>query len=453
MRETIHHQTHLVPAIIEHAHAEELRRISGLLDQMPFAAEFVHADLVHPKTKRLGRKGMPAEQVLRAMLVKQMNSFSYEQLAFHLADSSCYRWFCRMGIGDRPPKKSTLQKSIKRVRAETWAAINDMVIRSAIAAGVETGDRIRTDCTAIESNVHDPTDSTLLWDSVRVLARGMETAREEFGMSFNDRRRRAKRRMVAILTAKRMERRIPLYRDLLKVTVETVEQAKRIAERLDGVKATDMMQMLRATAIAAELRHYGDLASRVIDQTTRRVVGGESVPASDKIVSIFEPHTDIIVKDNRGAVYGHKVCLTTGASGLVTAVVVEKGNPADVTLATKMIESHCALFGKPPRQVSFDGGFASRKNLAEIKALGVKDVGFSKPCGMRITEMVKSISVFRQLRHFRAGIEAGISFLKRSFGLDRCTWSGFASFRAYVGGSVLTCNLLILARHLTAAPA
>lgn len=209
MRERIHHQARLVPAIIQHEHAEELKRISGLLDQMPLAAEFVHADLVHPKTKRLGRKGMPAEQILRAMLVKQMNGFSYDQLAFHLADSSCYRWFCRMGIGDRPPKKSTLQKNIKRVRAETWAAINDMVIRNAIAAGVEIGDRIRTDCTAIESDVHDPTDSTLLWDSVRVLAREMETAREEFGISFNDRRRRAKRRMVAILTAKRMEGKNP----------------------------------------------------------------------------------------------------------------------------------------------------------------------------------------------------------------------------------------------------
>jgi IS5 family transposase len=279
----------------------------------------------------------------------------------------------------------------------------------------------------------------------------MGKARDEFGLAFKNRSRRAKRRMVAILGAKRMERRIPLYCDLLKVTDETVEQAKRCAERLDKTKVADVPQSLRASAIASEIRHFIDLAERVIEQTKRRVLDNESVPASDKILSIFEPHTDVIVKDHREPIYGHKICLTTGASGLVTAVVVEKGNPADVTLATKMIESHVALFGKPPNQASFDGGFASRKNLTDIKALGVKDVAFSKPCGMRITEMVKSTWVFRQLRHFRSGIESGISFLKRTFGLARCTWNGFASFRAYVAGSVLSCNLLIFARHVIAA--
>lgn len=451
MRETVHQQAPLVPAIINHSHADELKRISEVLDQLPQAAQLVHADLVHPKTKRLGRKGMPAEQVLRAMLIKQMNGFSYEELAFHLADSNVYRWFCRLGIGDKPPKKSTLQKSIKRIRAETWEAINAMVVQRAAELGIERGDKTRTDCTAVESDIHHPTDSTLLWDCVRVLVRLMTTAQDEFGIAFNDHSRRAKRRMVAILTAKRFERRIPLYRDLLKVTAKTVEQAKVNAERLDKVEVIDMMQMVKASAIAEQLRHYVDLAQRVLDQTRRRVLDGESVPASDKIVSIFEPHTDIIVKDNRGPIYGHKVCLTAGASGIVTDVVVEKGNPADVTLATKMVERHRALFGKAPRQVSFDGGFASRANLSAIKAMGVKDVAFSKPCGMAITDMVKSTWVFRQLRRFRSGIESCISFLKRGFGLARCAWNGFASFRAYVVGSVLACNLLIVARHLIAA--
>lgn len=451
MRERIHQQAQLVPAIIHHEHAEELKRMSELLDLLPEATGHVHANLVHPRTKRLGRKGMPAEQVLRAMIIKQMNGFSYEQLSFHLADSNCYRWFCRLGIGTKAPKKSTLQKSIKRVRAETWEAINRMLVRHAVKLGVERGDKVRTDCTAVESDIHRPTDSTLLWDCVRVLARLMSAARDDFGIAFNDHSRRAKRRMVAILGAKRFERRIPLYRDLLKVTVKTVEQARRSAELLDHVKTSDLMQMMRAPAMASELRHYAEIAQRVIAQTERRVVNGESVPASDKIVSIFEPHTDIIVKDHREPVYGHKICLTTGASGLVTDVVIETGNPADVKLATKMVERHRALFGKPPRQVSFDGGFASRANLIEIKTLGVKDVAFTKSCGMRITEMVKSTWVYRQLRHFRSGIEGGISFLKRVFGLARCTWSGFASFRAYVTGSVLACNLLIVARHLIGA--
>jgi IS5 family transposase len=293
----------------------------------------------------------------------------------------------------------------------------------------------------------------LLWDSVRVLARLMSAARDEFCISFKDRSRRAKRRMVGIMNAKSNTARTPLYRDLLKVADETVEQAQRTAERLDKVEVTDTAQMLHTAAIATELRHYVELAHRVIDQTRRRVLEGEKVPAAEKIFSIFEPHTDIIIKDKREPIYGHKICLTTGASGLVTNVVVEQGNPADVTLASKMVTRHIDLFGKAPRQIVFDGGFASRANLESLKELGVKDVAFSKPCGMSVTEMVKSTWVFRQLRRFRAGVEGGISFLKRSFGLDRCTWSGFASFRAYVQGSVLSCNLLILARRLLPAPA
>ena len=129
-------------------------------------------------------------------------------------------------------------------------------------------------------------------------------------------------------------------------------------------------------------------------------------------------------------------------------VVVEKGNPADSTLARKTVERVARVLGKLPRQVTFDGGFSSKANVQDIKTLGVEDVVFSKHVGLDISDMAKSKWVFRKLRNFRAGIEAGISFLKRTFRLDRCHWSGFDSFAAYVWGSVLSCNLLVVARHL-----
>ena len=159
---------------------------------------------------------------------------------------------------------------------------------------------------------------------------------------------------------------------------------------------------------------------------------------------------------NQGApwdetLYGHKICLTGGVSGLVTDAVVEQGNPADSTLAVKMIEHQRDLHGKVPRQACFDGGFASRTNRAAIKELGVKDVAFHKRCRVEIQDMVKSTWVYRQLRAFRAGVEGVISFLKRSFGLDRCAWRGLESFKAYVQASVLACNLLTVARHALAA--
>lgn len=192
------------------------------------------------------------------------------------------------------------------------------------------------------------------------------------------------------------------------------------------------------------------MAERVISQTRRRVVQGESVPAKEKVVSIFEPHVDIIIKDRRETLYGHKICLTAGASGIVTDLVVHEGNPADSTLALDMVRRQTELYGCPPRQVSFDGGFASRANLEAIKALRVRDVAFSKGRGLGVTEMVKSTWVYRKLRNFRAGVEGVISFLKRAFGLDRCTWRSFDSFKAYTWASVLAANLLVAARHTLA---
>jgi IS5 family transposase len=157
---------------------------------------------------------------------------------------------------------------------------------------------------------------------------------------------------------------------------------------------------------------------RVVDQTERRVLRGEQVPAQEKVVSIFEPHTDIIIKKKRETEFGHKLCLTTGASSLVLDCVIEDGNPADSTLAVGMVERQRDIYGKVPRQVAFDGGFASRANLDAIKAMDVKDVMFSKGRGLAVTEMVKSTWVFKRLWRFRAGVEGCISFLKRCFGLD-----------------------------------
>jgi IS5 family transposase len=232
------------------------------------------------------------------------------------------------------------------------------------------------------------------------------------------------------------------------VTDKTVKSAERVAGELDRVEPVELVDLLRAGVLAQQLRHYIGLAKRVISQTNRRVLNGESVPATEKLVSIFEPHADIIVKDRRETLYGHKISLTAGASGLVTDVVIEDGNPGDVTLAVRMIERQKELYGRAPRQVSFDGAFASRSNLVELKGLGVEDVAFSKGRGLEVAEMVKSSWVYKRLRDFRAGVEGTISFLKRVFGWGCCTWSGLPSFKSYVCGSVLACNLLLVARHL-----
>jgi IS5 family transposase len=419
--------------------------MSEILDGLPEILDLVHRDIVDAGGKpNVGRDGMTAEQVLRAMLIKQQYDLSYEDLAFHLADSFSFRAFCRIGSGMKAPVDTTLQRNIKCIRAETWESISRLLVQHGQKKKIETGKMTRTDCTVVETNIHKPTDSSLLWDSVRVLARLMTEAQEAFGVTFVDHSRRAKKRALGILNAKNEQERVPLYRDLVKVTELTRAQAARVAEQiLSGAGSA-----LVACLLHAEFLNYLKLSAQVVDQTTRRVLNKESVPVAEKIVSIFEPHTDIIIKNRRETLFGHKICLTTGTSGLVLDCVVEDGNPADSTLAHRMIKQVTSLFGKAPRQVTFDGGFSSKDNVEQIKKLGVNDVAFSKHVGLTVTEMVKSEWVMKKLRNFRAGVEGGISFLKRCFGLDRCTWRTLDGFKSYVHASVVACNLLVLARRL-----
>jgi transposase, IS5 family len=451
MRRKLHEQLGLVTTTTDHLWARELEVMSRVLDEMPDTVQLVFGDLRDaggdPNT---GRDAMTAEQVLRSMLIKQRHGLSYEELAFQVADSNAVRAFCRIPLSARPPKKSTLQRNIKRVKASTWEKVNQRLVAYAQDKKIETGRKTRTDCTVVETHIHEPSDSSLLWDCVRVLCRLMAQAREGFGIAFSSRRRRAKRRAMGILNAKSKEQRAVLYRDLLKVTRETMAQATQVIEQLGDVKLGDVSQMLMAMAIEQGIKDVLELAPRVVSQTERRVLGGEAVAATDKIVSIFEPHTDIIVKDRRETLYGHKVCLTSGASGMVLDLVVQRGNPADSTLARSMVARVASVLGKTPKQVSFDGGFSSKANVHAIKEMGVQDVVFSKHVGLEVADMAKSKWVFRKLRNFRAGIEGVISFLKRTFRLGRCNWSGLESFEAYAWGSVLACNLLVVARHLLA---
>lgn len=448
MRESIRQQLRLVEPAVEHEHARELYEIRGLLDAHPEMADLVHADLVRGlKNPHTGRRGkLSAEQVLMTLFIKQMNDFSYEVLAYHLADSRTYRAVCGFGIGDKSPSDKTLQRDIKKIRAYTLEAINRILMVSAAAKGIEKGRKVRVDCTVVDANIHHPTDSSLLWDCVRVLSRAMQRAKEISAVAVSNHSRRAKKRALGILNARTKKQRRSLYRDLLKVTTKTINDAERVQAEL---KSRPVTNLFKAIAIDAELAHYVELARRVIAQTQRRVLHGEALAPQDKIVSIFEPHTDIIIKDRREVLYGHKVTLTGGASGLLTDFVVEQGNPADVTLAERMIARQQEIFGRVPRQAAFDGGFASKNNLAAIKELGVSDVAFAKKRGLAISEMAKSTWVYKKLRNFRAGIEGMISFLKRCFAMGRCTWRGFASFKAYAWSSVLTANFLLVARRLT----
>ena len=448
MRRSVRDQLPLVPAPFDHDHARELAAVRAILDAHPEFARWVQADLLSGGVAAdRGRNGMSGEQVLRALVIKQANGFSYEQLAFHLADSQSYRAFCLIGFTETPPKKSTLQRNIKRVRSETLERVNRALVRYAQDQGIEDGKRLRSDSTVIKSAIHEPTDSRLLVDCVRVLTRHLCEARTYVALAYINHHRRAKRRQLAIQNAAKAEQRVPLYRDLVKVTENTVEAARLAVEKLEEHYPAEAFQQPDLGALREALNVFIVLAEKVLDQTRRRVFEGESVPAPQKIVSIFEPHTDIIRKDRRDTLYGHKVFLTAGASGLIVDCVVERGNPRDSDNAVPLAKRAAKVLGHAPEQICFDGGFSARANVGEIKSLGIRDVVFSKAPGIAIKEMIKRTWLYRRLRHFRAGIEGIISFLKRTFGWDRCAWRSYGSFRAYTWGSVIAANLVMLARH------
>jgi IS5 family transposase len=442
MRKRLNRQLPLFPTFFDHPHASELASMSATLDAVPEAIDRVAGDLlaggVDPEN---GRTGMTPDQVLRALMVKQMRGFSYEQLAFHLADSRCYRAFCRIGDLEEAPRRSTLQENIKKVTAPTLERINQLLVRHAKEEGVEDGRKVRVDSTVVESNIHDPSDSSLLFDVVTTLTRLLRDATAVFPIGLTDHTRRAKRRARKILSAKRMKARLPLYDDLLKVTKKTIGYAKRAVQRLLSVASKRSLALVRA------FDHFIQLGEKVMDQTRRRVFEGEKVPAQDKVVSIFEPHADIIIKSFQEVYFGHKVCLAAGRSSMVLDCVIEDGNPADVTLAERMIRRQEQLYGRSPRQAAFDGAFFSKANLDALKDMGVKDVAFSKYRDVSVEDMAKSTWVYKALWRFRAGVEGCISFLKRCFGLGRCTWRGLCSFKSYVWSSVVAYNLLTLARR------
>ena len=431
------------PQALDHPVADELEWASAWLDEHPELLDEVAADLAGKASTRRGRHGLTRETILRCAVLLHLRGESYRGLAFTLQDSLSAQRFARLDPARPPPGKSVLQATVGSVGAATWEAINRRLLEVARAERIETGEAVRVDSTVTETHILEPSDSRLLVDGVRVLTRLLRAARGELGavaVDFHDHRRAAKRRALEAGSQRGAARRARTYRKLLRLAGRTVGYVEAALPAV-AAAGTPWSRSWVGSATA-----YLDLLGRVAEQTERRVFGGETVPACEKVVSLFEPHTDIIVKGGRGTHYGHKVNLATGRTGLVLDVVVEDGNPADSARCLPMLERHVEQYGAPPSRAAFDGGYASRENLKEAKALGIEHVVFHKKRGLKAEDMTRSPWLYGQLKRFRAGVEAGISYLKRCFGLDRCLWRGLPRFKAYVQSAVFAHNLIRLAR-------
>jgi IS5 family transposase len=420
----------------------QLKAMDRVIRENPALLKAVHADLTK-EVSVTGRHGISAERVLRTAIVKQLKNYSYRGLREQIHGSIPLRWFTRF-YSDEIPHYTALQKAIKSIREATWSTINDLLVHYARVKKVEKGTMLRMDTTVVETNISYPVDARLLWDSIRVLTRCMETFLQvmpELTFNFAKRTRRSKKLCYAIVMVKGPHahtRRKKLYRELLKVAREVVTMARACREQL--LKGTHP----NALACHASLEHYLALACKVIDQCERRVLKGETVPVAEKIVSLFEDHTDIIKrgKSHSPTEFGHKVLVVTGKSGLITQYEIFRGNPGDSGMLSPVLSTHHTQYGKAPLSLSGDRRFFSAANERMAYGSGVQKVCISKP-GYRSTSRkeLEREPWFKKLKRFRAGIEGIISTLMRSFGLRRCLWKGWESFRSYVGLGIVTFNL------------
>lgn len=391
-------------------------------------------------------RSLSIESILRCLLLKQILRVSYRKLAFHLSDSPTYRTFARLRW-DETPGKSVLQHTVRQISAETLDQINQQLMLHWLEENTLSLDSLRIDTTVVESNIADPLDSQMLNDGVRVLSRMMSKSLIHTGIKlrFTDQRKKSKSLSFQIFHAKEAEK-DALYPKLLACVSVTLKQLdKSITKiRLETTKPE------KAQLWIEQAEHYRSLLLQVIDQTQRRVFNHETVPASEKLLSLFEPHTDIIVKTNRDVQYGHKVNLATQSEGFVSYLHIENGNPSDKSLFLPVLDACKKDYGILPMETLADGGYASTANVEQGREKGVTRTVFNKRCGLGYHQMGVKKKTFDKLRDFRAGVEGNISELKRALGMDKARWKGYDGFAAYVWSSVLSYNRVRMIRFSSA---
>jgi transposase, IS5 family len=449
----------LVPAL-SYSLEPTLARLDLLLDDDLLFQE-VKADLARrfPRTLIDGRPSTPVEVILRLLVIKHLHGWSYAQTERWVNDSLVLRQFCRVYL--RPvPDDTTLIRWARVIQPATFQRLLDHVVGLARSLKVTRGRKLRVDGTVVETNIHHPTDSTLLQDGVRVLSRALRRAKgllrgaADLGRDlFRDRRLSIKRQVYRItkMTRQGGERAEQMmragYRKLLAAASAVVNQAGQVSLALQGEASGASVKL------AAQLDHFSELTRSVISQATRRVCDGEHVPAREKVVSLFEPHTAIIRKGRIGyeTEFGRGVWLDEVEGGIISRFRVLAGHPAESGQVPPSLEHHREVFGKPPVLLTADRGAYSGPNEEYAKSQGVRRVVLPKP-GAKSKERVayEKQAWFRRGRRWRSGIEGRISLLKRRYRLNRCLNHGEEGMERWVGWGVIAHNLWIIAQATAA---
>jgi IS5 family transposase len=413
-----------------------------------------------PQAAWNGRKSTPVVVTLRGGVVRRLMDWSYRTQEREVKGNVVWRWFCRID-GHDVPDYTTWRDREALLRPATLKRLNDRVVHIAQEKRVTRGRKLRVDSTVIETDIHYPTDSRLLCDSVVVLGRLLSRARDlcrprsaSAKRVFRNSRRRAKRltyrishRLRSRNGQKKPEKLAePLYRQLVKLTRTTVEHADMVAVQLRHSGTPS------ALVLAESLHHYTELVTRVIGQTVRRVFEHENVPADEKLVSLFETHTAIIRRGKPApheTEFGRKVWFSEVDGGIISEYRLLKGNPPDEQHFKSSLKLHLKLFGHPPDLATGDRGVSSVDNEQAARRVGVEKTALPKRGTKDAERQAYEAQLwFKAALRFRAGIEGRISGLKRARGLDRCRNKGEPGMERWLGWGVIANNLAVIAQKL-----
>lgn len=420
----------------------EFGLIDTLLELNPNLIKLVEEDLDffgEEKENNFGRKDTPTiEQIMRAAIYKEMKGLDYRQLEYHQSDSRICSTFIKLDQR-KPYSFQVFQKYISRIKATTLQKLLVEIIKIGIKEGYEDISKLTQDSTVVETNIHYPTNNSLVWDCIKESHRLLRQLKDEMTtLDFRDYIKTAKQVYYKINNTKgpkSEDKRAELFRKQLITFTKTINQVSNAIKKKSG--------NLKAIAIQIMLEERLPLLTQVFAMTYKREILKEAVPNDEKIFSIYEKHTDIIVKGGREVLFGHKINLATGKSNLILDCQVLRGNPADTNLYQPTVDRVIDNYGIVPHSSVTDGGFASKANLEHSQGKGIVNIVFNKVVGS-LKSLATSLNMQTRLKKWRSSIEAVISNFKRGFNIAVCNWKGFEHFESKVLWSVLGYNFRVL---------
>jgi IS5 family transposase len=430
-------------------YCEKYRALDTILSDNPVLLDLAHADFVlRLSESEDGREGRyTSEELLRGVVVMFVEADSYRDSVVRIETSEFLRNFLKLGFYKPMPSFSFMCKAFSAVSEATWQAMNGVLGQYARKEEKITGERLRVDTTAYESNIHYPTDSSLLWDSYRVLARQLkELQRSHPELHLNHRYHTKKIKKLAQSISRNAGSKSGSKQRAVKGWYQTLlERVRRIVEIGKEVLVLPISSLLDTFT----LDHFVPLVERVIDQADRRIFQGEVVPADEKLYSIFEEHVELLIRGKAGkrVEFGHMVAVAQTGEKFISYFESLPHREADTTLLPACLEAHRALFEANPSLLTGDKGFY--KDMKQIAALekDIKTVSICKKGKLTEEQHAREHSKeFQKGQRFRAGVEGTISVLKRVFKLNLCRFKGIKHFAASVGCAVFCYNLVLLTR-------